>query len=219
MSQATAVFDLFVSFARVTLFGFGGGPSMIPLVRAEVVEGRGWLTPEAFLDAFAFGNALPGPIVTKLAFYVGHQVAGWPGAAAALLGASLPTLVLMLVVVGLLLRNKENRVLQAAIGGSEPSDLAGKDEDEQPDHAAPGGGEAEFHLLREAAVLGHELGLQVNAGHGITLTNLPKLLQVPHLAELNVGHHLVARAIFLGLARAVRDMRTMMSSYPINAAT
>lgn len=120
MSQAAAVFDLFVSFARVSLFGFGGGPSMIPLVRAEVVEGRGWLTPEAFLDAFAFGNALPGPIATKLAFYVGHQVAGWPGAAAALLGATLPTVVLMLVVLGLLLRNKDNRVLQAAIGGIRP---------------------------------------------------------------------------------------------------
>lgn len=116
----TNVLELFVSFARITLFGFGGGPSMIPLVRAEVVEGRGWLTPEAFLDAFAFGNALPGPIVTKLAFYIGHQVGGWPGAAAALIGATLPTLVLMLVVVGLLMRNKQNRLLQAAITGIRP---------------------------------------------------------------------------------------------------
>lgn len=116
----TAVFELFVSFARITLFGFGGGPSMIPLVRAEVVEGRGWLTPEAFLDAFAFGNALPGPIVTKLAFYIGHQVAGWPGAAAALLGATLPTLLLMLVVLGLLMRAKNNAALQAAIAGIRP---------------------------------------------------------------------------------------------------
>lgn len=120
MNGLSTVFDLFVSFARITLFGFGGGPSMIPLVRAEVVDGRGWLSPAAFLDAFAFGNALPGPIITKLAFYVGHQVAGWPGAAAALLGATLPTLLLMLVVVGLLLRNKDNRVLQAAIGGIRP---------------------------------------------------------------------------------------------------
>lgn len=120
MSGLSPVFELFVSFARITLFGFGGGPSMIPLVRAEVVDGRGWLTPAAFLDAFAFGNALPGPIITKLAFFVGHQVAGWPGALAALLGASLPTLLVMLVVVGLLLRNKDNRVLQAAIGGIRP---------------------------------------------------------------------------------------------------
>jgi len=86
-------------------------------------------------------------------------------------------------------------------------------------NAAPGGGEAEFLLLREAAILGHKLGLQINAGHGITLVNLPRLMQVPHLAELNVGHHLVARAIFLGLARSVRDMRSMMSAYPISADT
>lgn len=114
------LFDLFFSFARVTLFGFGGGPSMIPLVRSEVVEVRGWLTPEAFLDAFAFGNALPGPIVTKLAMYVGHQVAGWPGAAAALLGATLPTLVLMLLVARLVIRAKNNGALQAAITGIRP---------------------------------------------------------------------------------------------------
>ena len=59
----------------------------------------------------------------------------------------------------------------------------------------------------------------MNAGHGITLMNLPKLLQVPHLAELNVGHHLVARAVFHGLARAIRDMRTMMSAYPMQPNT
>jgi chromate transporter len=112
--------ELFISFARVSLFGFGGGPSMIPLVRAEVVEGRGWLTPEAFLDAFAFGNALPGPIITKLAAYVGHQVAGWPGAAAALAGATLPTMALILLATGLVMRGKENPVLRAAIAGIRP---------------------------------------------------------------------------------------------------
>lgn len=116
----STLFELFFSFARVTLFGFGGGPSMIPLVRSEVVEVRGWLTPEAFLDAFAFGNALPGPIVTKLAMYVGHQVAGWPGAAAALLGATLPTLVLILLMAQLVTRAKNNGALQAAIAGIRP---------------------------------------------------------------------------------------------------
>lgn len=112
--------ELFISFARVSLFGFGGGPSMIPLVRAEVVEGRGWLTPEAFLDAFAFGNALPGPIITKLSAYVGHQVAGWPGAAAALAGATLPTMALILLAIRLVMHGKENPWLRAAIDGIRP---------------------------------------------------------------------------------------------------
>lgn len=112
--------ELFVSFARVTLFGFGGGPSMIPLIRSEVVEIRGWLGPEAFLDAFAFGNALPGPIATKLAMYVGHHVAGWPGAVAALFGATLPTLLLLLLVAQVVLRAKDSPVLRAAITGIRP---------------------------------------------------------------------------------------------------
>jgi pyridoxine 5-phosphate synthase len=84
-------------------------------------------------------------------------------------------------------------------------------------NAAPGGGTAELLLLREAAILARGFGLQVNAGHGITLANLPALMRVPHLAELNVGHHLVARALFVGLAHAIREMRAMMDTYPAAA--
>ncbi len=82
-------------------------------------------------------------------------------------------------------------------------------------NAAPEGGEKEFEALRIAAEIGNDLGLQVNAGHGITLINLPKLMRIPGLAELNVGHHLVSRAIFGGLSRAVRDMLALMAAYPI----
>lgn len=82
-------------------------------------------------------------------------------------------------------------------------------------NAAPEGGEAEFLLLRDAAALAAEQGLQVNAGHGITLANLVKLMRVPHLAELNVGHHLVARGVFLGLSQAIRDFKALMASYPL----
>lgn len=80
-------------------------------------------------------------------------------------------------------------------------------------NAEPAGGEAQFLLLKQSAELARSLGIQVNAGHGITMTNLPKLMGVPHLAELNIGHHLVARGVFTGLGRAVRDMKTLMSGY------
>ena len=86
-------------------------------------------------------------------------------------------------------------------------------------NAAVEGGAAEFRLLRDAAILGQQEGLQVNAGHGITLINLPRLMGVPHLAELNVGHHLVARAVFIGLGRSVRDMCSLMRAYPLNEDT
>ena len=67
--------------------------------------------------------------------------------------------------------------------------------------------------LREAAVLGNELGLQVNAGHGLTVKNLPDLFAVPHLAELNIGHSIVSRAIFVGLGNAVKEFREVMATY------
>lgn len=86
-----------LAFGKVGLFGFGGGPAFIPLVQREV-EQHGWLTREGFIDALAYGNALPGPITTKLAGYVGHRVAGWSGAAVALAGLTVPTIVAMIAL-------------------------------------------------------------------------------------------------------------------------
>lgn len=72
---------------------------------------------------------------------------------------------------------------------------------------------AEVERLCAAAELGHALGLQINAGHGLTTKNLPDLWPVPHLAELNIGHHIVSRAVFIGLQAAVREMLAVMTTY------
>jgi pyridoxine 5-phosphate synthase len=56
-------------------------------------------------------------------------------------------------------------------------------------------------------------GLVVNAGHGITTSNLGELFVVPHLNELNIGHHLVCRALSIGLTAAVAEMRALMDQY------
>ena len=73
---------------------------------------------------------------------------------------------------------------------------------------------AELHRLRDAAVLAVSLGLQVNAGHGLNYTNTPLLLgAVPHLRELNIGHSIVSRAVFVGLERAVVEMLKLMEDY------
>lgn len=66
---------------------------------------------------------------------------------------------------------------------------------------------AETRRLAAAAELGHALGLEVHAGHGIQLSNLRELSAVPHLSELNIGHTIIARAVFIGLAAAVREMK------------
>ena len=70
--------------------------------------------------------------------------------------------------------------------------------------------EAELQRLIAAGAQAGALGLQVNAGHGITTGNLPPLLAIPHLHELNIGHHIISRAIQLGLRDAVAEMLAAM---------
>ena len=78
-----------------------------------------------------------------------------------------------------------------------------------------GNRQQETQRLISAAKLGHSLGIQVNAGHGINLENLPELLTVPCLAELNIGHTLIARSVRVGLTTAVKEMRTAMEGYQL----
>jgi chromate transporter len=120
----TAVLEVLWSFTKVGLVGFGGGPAMIPLLQAEIVTVRGWLSNEAFIDAFAFGNALPGPIATKLAGYVGYHVAGVPGAIAGLAGITLPTIVAMVTLFAVYGRFKHHGSVQAFLEGVRPVVLA-----------------------------------------------------------------------------------------------
>jgi len=68
--------------------------------------------------------------------------------------------------------------------------------------------------LKAAAELGHSLGLQINAGHGLTTRNLPDLFCVPHLAELNIGHSIIARSVFVGMKQAIAEFLAVMAQYP-----
>ncbi len=68
----------------------------------------------------------------------------------------------------------------------------------------------EFERVRSAARLAASLGLTVNAGHGLNYHNVQPIAAIPEIVELNIGHAIVARAIFDGLPRAVRDMKELM---------
>jgi pyridoxine 5-phosphate synthase len=68
----------------------------------------------------------------------------------------------------------------------------------------------ELERLRRAAEHGRKIGLEIHAGHGLTLENVRPVAAIPEVMELNIGHSLVSEAIFVGLDRAVRDMRAAM---------
>ena len=69
---------------------------------------------------------------------------------------------------------------------------------------------AQLERIRSAVELGLSLGLQVNAGHGLDYHNVKAIAAIPGVRELNIGHSIIARAIFSGLDRAVRDMKDVM---------
>ncbi len=73
--------------------------------------------------------------------------------------------------------------------------------------------QAELERLISASKQAHELGVLVNAGHGINCENVQLLHMVPHLVELNIGHSIVSRAVFIGLDAAVKEMLKAMESY------
>ncbi len=72
-------------------------------------------------------------------------------------------------------------------------------------------GNLELEKLIESAEYAHEAGLIVNAGHGINYVNISKILSIPHLHELNIGHSILSRSILYGLEEAVGEMKKRMN--------
>jgi len=70
--------------------------------------------------------------------------------------------------------------------------------------------EEEFMKLNEASRLAHALGLKVNAGHGLNYQNVHRMRQIEDLYELNIGHSIISRAVFVGLDKAVKEMADLV---------
>lgn len=100
--------QLFLAFFIPGIVAYGGGPPSIPLIQNEVVNRYGWLTLEEFGELLALGNALPGPIATKMAGYIGYEVGGWLGSLVALLATVAPSLIVMIFLLEILYRFKDS---------------------------------------------------------------------------------------------------------------
>jgi len=100
--------QIFWVFFISNILGYGGGPSIVPLIQHEVVTVYGWLSAAEFTEAFAMGNALPGPIAPKLAAFIGYDQAGILGAAIGLVATVGPSAILMVLLMGLLKRHQDS---------------------------------------------------------------------------------------------------------------
>ena len=70
--------------------------------------------------------------------------------------------------------------------------------------------DVEFERLVSAAELAHQQKLKINAGHGLNYTNSQRICSLPHLQELNIGHSIISRAIFVGISQAVQEMKDII---------
>ncbi|MGE7604081.1 chromate transporter [Peribacillus sp. NPDC097675] len=91
--------ELTVGMMRTGILGFGGGPSVIPLIRHEAVSRYRWLDDDEFGDTLAIANTLPGPIATKMAAYLGYKLKGWPGALVSVAAHILPSAFAMVFLI------------------------------------------------------------------------------------------------------------------------
>lgn len=121
-------FDLLVSiftvFFKIGAFTWGGGYAMLPLIKNEVVEKKGWITSEDFIDGIAVSQSLPGPIAINIATYVGHKLCGRLGSLMALAGAILPSFISILIIAMFFLRFREFRLVQNFFKGANPAIVA-----------------------------------------------------------------------------------------------
>jgi len=100
--------EIFWVFFISNFLGYGGGPATIPLIQHEVVDNFAWMTEYQFIEMFVAGNALPGPIATKLAGSIGFAQAGIIGVIIALFATVAPSIFLKIVLMNFLLKHKNS---------------------------------------------------------------------------------------------------------------
>lgn len=95
MNKLKLVFTLFLTFAKIGAFTFGGGYAMIPLIEKEVIEKKKWISEDILLEVIAIAESTPGPIAINSATFIGNRVAGFWGSFAATFGVVLPSFLII----------------------------------------------------------------------------------------------------------------------------
>ena len=117
MSNNNLLPQLYVSFMKIGGLTFGGGLSMLPMLKFELVEKKNWISEEDLLNCYAIGQCTPGIIAVNTATYVGYKKAGIIGGIVSTLGMITPSLVIITVVAMFLQSFMDNIYLQHALMG------------------------------------------------------------------------------------------------------
>ncbi|SEB73226.1 chromate transporter [Paenibacillus sp. GP183] len=113
--QSTVYAQLAWAMCKTGILGYGGGPSVIPLIRYEAVNKYGWMKDEEFGEILALANALPGPIATKMAAYLGYSQRGVLGAVIAVLSHIIPSSIAMIALLSAVYVLSGSKIIQGII--------------------------------------------------------------------------------------------------------
>ena len=117
-------FQLFWTYLKIGTFTFGGGYAMLPLIQREVVDRKGWIDEAEYLNMIALAQAAPGLIAVNSAIFIGWRVGGWRGVCGAVLGAVLPSFLIILIIAMIFQDWKEIPAVEAAFKGIRPAVVA-----------------------------------------------------------------------------------------------
>lgn len=129
MSLISIYIDLFITFFKIGLFGFGGGYAMLPLIKHEVVDLHKWINVSDFTDIVAISQTTPGPISFNAATYIGYssiELSGYGfwesffGASICTFAVSLPSMILMGILTHFFFKFRDNIWVRASLNSLKP---------------------------------------------------------------------------------------------------
>ena len=109
--------ELFISIFKIGAFTFGGGYAMIPLIEEEVVNNKGWLSKEEFVDILIVAQSLPGALAVNTSIFLGYKISGILGAITALMAVILPSFFIILIIAIFFMQFRNHYYINAAFQG------------------------------------------------------------------------------------------------------
>ncbi len=124
MNEQAGFWQLFWTYLKIGTFTLGGGYAMIPLIQREVVDTRRWIDEEEFLNMIALAQAAPGVIAVNSAIFIGWRCGGWKGVCGAVIGAILPSFLIILAVAMVFRNYQDQPAVEAVFKGIRPAVVA-----------------------------------------------------------------------------------------------
>ena len=116
--------QLFWTYLKIGTFTIGGGYVMLSMIEQEIVERKGWIDREEFMNMIALAQAAPGLIAVNSAIFIGWRIGGWRGVIATVLGAVLPSFLIILAIAMVFQTYKDLPAVEAVFKGIRPAVVA-----------------------------------------------------------------------------------------------